>query len=92
MNRGDRIVVVDGVMARQVGEQTVILDLASGTYFGLDTVGTFAWRLIEQGKSFDEICAGVFEAFEAPREEIERDLGELVDRLWEKKLIRLQRD
>jgi len=39
----DRVTVPPHVIARRVGEDTVILDLASGTYFGLDPVGARIW-------------------------------------------------
>jgi hypothetical protein len=88
----DRVTVPDGVMARQVGEQTVILDLASGTYFGLDEVGTHAWRLLEQGRSLEEVCAAIEAAYDAPRAEIERDLLELVAELEARNLVRRAAD
>ncbi|MBK9987508.1 MAG: hypothetical protein IPP21_11335 [Betaproteobacteria bacterium] len=39
MNLSDKVTIPTQVMARTVGDETVILDLASGTYFGLDPVG-----------------------------------------------------
>ena len=38
----------------QVGDETVILDLASGTYFGLDPVGARIWALMGEGKTLAE--------------------------------------
>ncbi len=90
MKLSDRITVPGNVMARQVGEQTVILDLASGIYFGLDAVGTRIWSLIEEGRSLEEICAALADAYDAPRDEIERDLLDLVGNLAGKKLVDLR--
>ena len=39
MNVTDRVTIPSQVMARTVGDETVILDLAGGTYYGLDAVG-----------------------------------------------------
>ena len=39
MKLSDKVGIPPQVMARTVGDETVILDLASGTYFGLDPVG-----------------------------------------------------
>ena len=39
------------VMTRTIGDETVILDLAGGTYFGLDPVGARIWQLIEEGNT-----------------------------------------
>ena len=89
MRLTDRVTVPASVMARQVGEQTVILDLASGVYFGLDAVGSRIWGLLEEGRSLDEVCAAMLDAYDAPREVIERDLLELVRNLADKKLVDL---
>ena len=35
----DKISISPQVVARELGGETVILDLSSGTYFGLDPVG-----------------------------------------------------
>jgi hypothetical protein len=35
-------------MSTELDGETVILDLASGTYSGLDAVGTFIWNQLEQ--------------------------------------------
>jgi hypothetical protein len=37
-------------MARTVGDETVILDLANGTYYGLDPVGARMWQLMSEGQ------------------------------------------
>ena len=39
MTLSDKVYISPQAMARTVGDETVILDLASGTYFGLDPVG-----------------------------------------------------
>jgi hypothetical protein len=76
-------------MARQVGDETVILDLASGTYFGLDPVGARIWQLLTEGRTLAEICAVMLAEFEVAREDIERDVLALAEELRAKKLIDL---
>ena len=39
MDSETKLVIPAQVMSRQVGDETVILDLGSGMYFGLDPVG-----------------------------------------------------
>jgi hypothetical protein len=68
-------------MSRQLGEECVMLDLDNGTYFGLDTVGTRVWQLLNEGKSVDEACALLALEYDASREEIDRDVSELVKQL-----------
>ena len=42
-------------MGRVVGSEIVLLDLTSGTYFGLDAVGARIWQLIAAGQSLAKI-------------------------------------
>ena len=74
-------------MARQLGEETVILDLESGTYFGLDPVGARMWQLMTEGKSLAEICEAMLEEYEVSREELERDALALAQDLEARSLI-----
>jgi hypothetical protein len=87
MKLTDRIIAAPQVVAREVGAETVLLDLESGTYFGLDPVGTRIWALLEQGKSIAEVCGVMLEEFEVPRDVLERDALALIADLAQKKLI-----
>ena len=46
MNAQTRFTVSSQAISRAVGDETVILDLESGAYFGLDPVGAQLWALI----------------------------------------------
>ena len=74
-------------MARQLGEETVILDLESGTYFGLDPVGARIWQLMKEGKSLAEICDVMLDEYEVSREKLERDALALAQDLEARSLI-----
>lgn len=88
MTLSDRLEVPVEVMARQVGEETVILHLESGTYYGLNPVGARVWQLILEGKSLGEVCGVMLEEFEVEREQIEKDVLDLVCELQAKNLVR----
>ena len=87
MNLTDKVTIPEQVMARQVGEETVVLDLASGTYFGLDPVGARIWQLLTEGKTLEEACATMLAEYEVTREDIERDVLSLAEDLRAKQLI-----
>jgi hypothetical protein len=90
MNLANKIVVPAEVMARQVGEEIVILDLNSGTYFGLDPVGARIWALLSEGKSIGEACEILLEEYEVDVSQLEQDITKLVSELVEKKLVTLE--
>jgi hypothetical protein len=87
MNLSDKLTIPPQVMARQVGEETVILDLASGTYFGLDPVGARIWQLLAEGGTLAEVCETMLSEYEVSQEEIERDVIRLAEELSAKQLI-----
>mgnify|MGYP001555885497 FL=1 len=90
MNLTDKVTIPEQVMARQVGEETVILDLVSGTYFGLDPVGARIWQLLDEGRTLAEVCASMLVEYEVSRDEIERDLTDLLAALVDKGLIKFE--
>lgn len=87
MNLSDKMTIPTQVMARQVGDETVILDLTSGTYFGLDPVGARVWQLMGEGKTLAEICDTMLDEYEVTRDALERDVIELAQRLNAQGLI-----
>jgi hypothetical protein len=87
MKLTDKVVIPTQVMARQVGHETVILDLASGTYFGLDPVGAHIWQLLGEGKTLAEICEMMLEEYEVEREQLETDVLRLTGELLERGLV-----
>ena len=74
-----------------VPPQAVILDLESGTYFGLDPVGARMWQLIEAGKSLAGLCDQMNEEYEVSRDVLERDARALIGELADMKLVFLQK-
>ena len=74
-----KIITSPDAVARQVGDETVILHLGSGAYFGLDDVGARIWQLLEVGRSVGEICNVILEEYEVSREDLECDVTLLND-------------
>ena len=89
MNLDARAAIPGEVLVRQLGEETVILDLASGTYFGLDGTGTRIWQLLEQGTTLREVCEAMLADYDVAPQDIERDVLELARELSARGLIRI---
>jgi hypothetical protein len=66
---------------RDLNGESVILDLVSGTYFGLNPVGTRIWQLIERHGRLQTVLDELRQEYEAGPDELERDLLDLVNRL-----------
>jgi hypothetical protein len=73
-------------MFRDVDGEAVILDLHSGTYFGLNAVGTRIWQLLEQHGRLRTVHNELCREYDAAPDKLERDLLGLVARLAEARL------
>jgi len=87
MNISGKVDIPPQVMARQVGDEQVILDLASGTYFGLDPVGARAWALLAEGKTISEVCDAMVDEYDVTRSVLEADILSLVQTMVDRKLV-----
>ena len=83
----DKITVSPQAVARQVGDETVILHFGSGTYFGLDSVGARIWQLMGEGKTLAEICEVMLDEHDVSREDLERDTMILIQDLLARDLV-----
>ena len=84
MNLDTRLTVPPQVMSRLVGDETVLLDLASGIYFGLDGVGKKVWEAVTEGRSLGEAATAIVNDYEVDESQAQSDViefaGELVTR------------
>ena len=75
------------VLFQEVSGETVLLDLASEQYFGLDEVGTRVWQLLNEGKSLGGMIEVLLEEYEVEREQLEGDVRALLESLLEAGLV-----
>ncbi|MDX1401963.1 MAG: PqqD family protein [Kiloniellales bacterium] len=83
----EKVTISSDAVAKALGDETVILHLGTGTYFGLDSVGTRVWELLAEDKSPAEICEVMLNEYEVSREDLERDVEALIEDLLAKDLI-----
>jgi hypothetical protein len=67
--------------------ESVLLDAGSGTYFGLDPVGSRCWELLGEGKTLGEVHQALAAEYEVDRSTLWGDLCELVAELEEHRLV-----
>jgi hypothetical protein len=75
------------VVFRDLDGEAVILDLESGTYFGLNEVGTRVWQLVGEAQSEAQIVETLASEYEADRETIARDVAKVLEELGRRRLI-----
>lgn len=89
LTRDARFKIPEQVVTRQVGDETVLLNLVSGTYFGLDPVGSRFLELLEAEGSLAAVVARMLEEFDATEAQLEADLLRLADEMLANGLLEL---
>jgi hypothetical protein len=75
-------------MESRLGDETVILHLGTGTYFGLDPVGTVVWEALQPGATPKALCANVRQRFADAPATAEADVTAFLAQLLDHALIR----
>ena len=71
----------DDAVFREMDGESVLLNLETGMYFGLDEVGTRVWQLAAQHCSLRAVRERLVEEYDADPATIERDLLALAEAL-----------
>ena len=80
-----RVVASDQQVACDVGDETVILNLKDGVYYGLNPVAAAIWRSVQEERRIREIRDILTEEFEVEAETCTEDVFALLTQLllWE---------
>jgi hypothetical protein len=82
-----RILVPPDILISQVGGESVILNLKSEHYFGLDDIGTEMWAAITNSESIQAAYEKLLNEYEVEPEQLKRDLQNLIQKLVEHGLV-----
>ena len=82
-----RVTVSEHVYTESVDDETVLLELESGQYYGLDSVGTRLWQLLSELGSTEAVTAAAVAEFEVEPGQLASDLAVLVRELADRKLV-----
>lgn len=84
-----RIELNEEVAFRELGGQGVLLNLASGTYFGLNEVGTRLWALLATDGSLEHAAAVLESEYAVAPEVLRSDLDALLAEMQSKGLLQI---
>lgn len=72
----------------RVGDETVILHLGSGVYFGLDPVGTRIWEILAQPTRHGALMAQLLAEFEVVEDVLVADINAFLGQLLDHDILR----
>jgi hypothetical protein len=84
-----RVRIPEHVVHRTFGEQTVLLNLSTGQYHGLNRTGRRMFELLEDRGTLDGVAAQLAAEYQRPEAEIAADLVDLCAALSERGLLEI---
>ena len=82
--------IPDNILCRELDGELVVLNLARGTYFSLNPVGTRIWQLIQTGNGqLEAVLHHLLEEFAVDEQLARTDLLALVSSLQKHELVAL---
>jgi hypothetical protein len=75
------------VMIQEVGGESVLLDLKTERYLGLNEVGTRMWQVLLESDSIQAAYETLLTEYDVTPQQLEEDLRELLGRLLDNALI-----
>jgi len=69
------------VLCKDLGDEAILLDLETETYFGLNAAGTRLWNLLTTAPTIRDAAAVMLEEYDVSPADLERDMAALIDEL-----------
>ena len=77
------------VFASEIDDEVVMMNVDSGKYYGMDTVGSRIWELIAEEIQVREVINKLMEEYDVEEEQCEKDVLEFLNELYENKLVQV---
>ena len=87
LTASSEVVASKNQVATQLGAEVVILGVDAGRYFGLNEVGARVWDLVQTPIRVSALCDALLSEFEVDRQELEKDVLELLTDMQDKGLV-----
>ena len=84
-----KISIPESVLIQNLEDESVLLNLDSEQYFGLDDVGTSMWEVLKETESVETAYEKLLTMYEVEPEQLRQDLDNLVKKLQEHGLVEI---
>ena len=88
----NKVTVPDGVLVRDLVGESVLLNLNSESYFGLDEVGTRMWTVLSASPSIEAAFDTLLIEYEVDPVQLRNDLHNFIEKLVDLGLLDVQAD
>jgi len=81
------LTAVSSAVSTDLEGEAVILDTATGEYYGLNEVGAHIWTLLQEPLTFTELVDALLEEYDVDRSRCETEVEELLRQMMERSLL-----
>jgi len=85
-----KICAVKDQVSSNLGDETVILHVKTGSYYGLNEIGTRIWNLIQEPQAFGTVRDIILSEYNVSQPQLESDLKSLFNDLLKKGLVEIK--
>ena len=75
------VTVAEQLIVQDVDGESVLLDMSSECYYGLDAVGTRMWQVLAEYRDVDRACQALLSEYDVDEGTLRRDLLALIEKL-----------
>ena len=79
--------VTPDVLHQELGGETVLLNLANESYFGLDEVGTRVWQVLGETQSANDVVTRLVDEYDVTVDQLRQDVERLITELADAGLV-----
>lgn len=92
INASTIVVIAPDQVSRDLDGEVIVLNLNTGTYYGLNGVGSRIWDLIQQPRVVSQLHHTLLEEYDVAADQCEKDLLSLLEDLAARGLIEVRED
>jgi hypothetical protein len=78
-----------GLVASNLDEKKVMMNIESGKYFGLDSIGSRIWELIEKPHTVRELVLELIKEYDVEENTCRQDVLAFINKLYDQGLINI---
>jgi Coenzyme PQQ synthesis protein D (PqqD) len=90
ISRNTVVVASSDQVSSDLAGESVILNLKTSTYYGLNAVGSSVWLLIQEPKTVHDVCEAILQEYDVDPQTCERDVQTLLADLLSVQLVEIR--
>ncbi len=80
---------IEDIVASDIDDEVVMMSVEKGQYYGLDSIGSRVWKLIEKPIKVSELIAALILKYDVDRETCTRDVLAFLEKLHEDGILKV---